>query len=135
MFEDFLTFLVLLTLYSTVRLAQRGSTIDYLLTGLCIGLSVATKFSAMPLLAPFGVACLVRIAVERRFFPIVGKALLALLAVGAAFFAGQPYAILNWERYSHDIEEQSRMVRNAGIFPYTNQYVGTPGRDTWSLRT
>lgn len=124
--DVFLTFLVLLTLYSAVRLAQRGSTVDYLLTGLCIGLSVATKFSAMPLLAPFGVACLVRIAVERRFFPIVGKALLALLAVGAAFFAGQPYAILNWERYSHDIEEQSRMVRNAGLFPYTNQYVGTP---------
>jgi YYY domain-containing protein len=124
--DVFLTFLVLVTLFCAVRLAQRGWTRDYLFTGIGIGLSVATKFSAMPLLAPFGIACLVRIAVERRFFPIVGKALLALVAVGTAFFAGQPYAILNWERYSHDIEEQSRMVRNAGLFPYTNQYVGTP---------
>jgi len=124
--DVFLTFIVLATLFCAVQLSQRGSTRDYLYTGLGIGFAVATKFSALPLLAPFGVACLVRIAVERRFFAVVGKALLALLAVGSAFFLGQPYAILNWARYSHDIEEQSRMVRNAGIFPYTNQYVGTP---------
>ena len=124
--DVFLTFIVLGTLYFAVQLSQRGWTRDYLYTGLGIGFAVATKFSAMPLLAPFGVACLVRIATEKRFFPIVGKALLALIAVGTAFFVGQPYAILNWARYSHDIEEQSRMVRNAGLFPYTNQYVGTP---------
>lgn len=124
--DVFLTFIVLATLFCAVQLSQRGLTRDYIFTGLGIGFALATKFSAMPLLAPFGVACLVRVAVEGRFFPIVGKALLALLAVGSAFFVGQPYAILNWERYSHDIEEQSRMVRNAGLFPYTNQYVGTP---------
>ncbi len=124
--DVFLTFLVLLTLFFAVQLSQRGWTRDYIYTGIGIGLAVATKFSALPLLAPFGVACLVRVAVERRFFPIVGKALLAVLAVGSAFFIGQPYAILNWERYSHDIQEQSGMVRNAGRFPYTNQYIGTP---------
>jgi len=124
--DVFLTFLVLGTLFCAVQLSQRGWNRDYVFTGIGIGLSVATKFSALPLLAPFGVACLVRIAVERRFFPVVGKALLTLLALGAAFFLGQPYAILAWERYSHDIQEQSRMVRNAGMFPYTNQYVGTP---------
>ncbi len=124
--DVFLTLLVLATLFLAVQLSQRGWTRDYVYTGIGIGLAVATKFSALPLLAPFGVACLIRMATERRFFPIVGKALLALLAVGLAFVGGQPYAILNWERYSHDIEEQSRMVRNAGMFPYTNQYVGTP---------
>ena len=124
--DVFLTFLVLITLYCAVQLSQRGRTRDYLYCGIGIGLAVATKFSALPLLAPFGVACLVRVAVERRFFPIVGKALLALLGVAAAFLTGQPYALLNWERYSHDIAEQSRMVRNAGTLPYTNQYVGTP---------
>lgn len=124
--DVFLTFIVLATLFFAVQLSQRGWTRDYLYTGIGIGFAVATKFSALPLLAPFGVACLVRMAVERRFFPIAGKALLALLTVVAAFFVGQPYAFLNWTRYSHDIEEQSRMVRNAGLFPYTNQYVGTP---------
>ena len=124
--DVFLTFIVLATLYFAVQLSQRGWTRDYLYTGIGIGFAVATKFSALPLLAPFGIACLVRIAVERRFFAIVGKALLAMIAVGTAFFIGQPYAILNWTRYSHDIAEQSRMVRNAGLFPYTNQYVGTP---------
>lgn len=124
--DVFLTFLVLATLFFAVQLSQRGWTRDYLYTGIGIGLAVATKFSALPLLAPFGVACLIRVAVEKRFFAIAAKALLALLAVASAFFIGQPYAILGWERYSHDIAEQSRMVRNAGMFPYTNQYIGAP---------
>lgn len=124
--DVFLTFIVLCTLFFSVQLSQRGWTRDYLYAGIGIGFAVATKFSALPLLAPFGIACLVRVAIERRFFAIVGQALVAIIAVVAAFFIGQPYAFLNWARFSHDIEEQSRMVRNAGLFPFTNQYVGTP---------
>jgi YYY domain-containing protein len=51
------------------------------------------------------------------------------LAAGFAaigfFVLGEPYAILD-AQFLHDILEQSRMVRNAGIVPYTNQYIGVP---------
>ncbi len=124
--DVFLTFMVTLALACLVRLVERGWTRDYAIAGIVIGLSLATKFSALPLLAPFGVACLVRMGRERRIVPIMLKALLALLCVGVAFFAGQPYAFLDFTEYARDIGEQSRMVRQAGLLPYTNQYIGVP---------
>ncbi len=122
--DVFLTFLVLLALYFLVGVVQRGSTRDYVYAGIAIGLATATKFSALPLLAPLGVAALVRLARERRLLPILARSLLAVVAVFAAFALGQPYALLDFAAYSHDIAEQSRMVRNAGLLPYTNQYIG-----------
>ena len=91
-----------------------------------IGLPLATKFSALPLLAPLAVACLIRAGRERRVIPIALKGALALLCIGVAFFAGQPYAFLDFAEYARDISEQSRMVRQAGLLPYTNQYIGVP---------
>ena len=52
------------------------------------------------------------------------------MAAGAAtalgFALGQPYALLDPRAFLHDVVEQSQMVRTAGLFPYTNQYVGVP---------
>jgi YYY domain-containing protein len=124
--DVFLTFLVLLALFFLTRLAQRGWTRDYIYAGIAIGFATATKFSALPLLAPLGVAALVRLYEERRLLPIVARGALALLALCLAFACGQPYALLDFKAFSHDILEQSAMVRNAGLLPYTHQYVGTP---------
>lgn len=118
-----LTFLVLLALYCLVNVVQRGRTRDYVLAGVVIGFAAATKFSALPLLAPLGVAGLIRVP-QDGFFRVVGRGLLAVLCVALAFAIGQPYAFLDFANYSRDITEQSRMVRNAGLLPYTNQYIG-----------
>jgi YYY domain-containing protein len=124
--DVFLTFLVTLALYFLVGVVQRGWTRDYIYAGITIGFATATKFSALPLLAPLAVACLVRMARERRVLPVLLKGLLAVVCIGLAFAAGQPYAFLDFTSYYHDVEEQSRMVRQAGLLPYTNQYVGVP---------
>src|SRR5215472_1218173 len=124
--DVFLTFMVTLALYFLVGVVQRGWTRDYVWAGIAIGLATATKFSALPLLAPLGVACIVRAVQERRILPIVLKGLLAVACVALAFAAGQPYALLDFTSYYHDVEEQSRMVRQAGLLPYTNQYIGVP---------
>lgn len=118
-----LTFLVLLALSCLVTVVQRGWTRDYALAGLVIGFAAATKFSALPLLAPLGVAALVRWP-QDGFLRVFGRGVLAILCLVAAFAIGQPYAFLDFASYSRDIEEQSRMVRNAGLLPYTNQYIG-----------
>jgi YYY domain-containing protein len=124
--DVFLTLVVLVALYLLIGLVRRGRTRDYVYSGLAIGLAAATKFSALPLLAPLGVAILFRLFVERRFAAVAGKGVVALLAVAAGFALGQPYAILDFATFSRQITEQSNMVRHAGLLPYTNQYIGVP---------
>ncbi len=121
-----LTFCVLLCLYQLVRVSAEGRTTQFVLAGVFIGLAVATKFSAMPLLLPLGIAALHRYVVERRLVPIAGRCLLAVLAAAAAFALAEPYAVMDFRAFFHDLMEQSGMVRNAGVFPYTTQYMGTP---------
>lgn len=121
--DIFLTFLVTLALYFMVGIVQRGWTRDYLFAGLTIGFAAATKFSALPLLAPLGIACLLRVS-QDGFLPVFGRGLLAVLCIAATFVGGQPYAILDYPQYLRDITEQSGMVREAGRLPYTNQYIG-----------
>src|SRR5262245_22109684 len=122
--DVFLTFLVTLALYCMVGIVQRGWTRDYVFSGIVIGLATATKFSALPLLAPLGVAALVRVARGDGLLRVLLKGVLAVLCIGLAFAAGMPYAFLDFASYYHDVEEQSRMVRQAGLLPYTNQYIG-----------
>ncbi len=121
-----LTFLILLALFFLVRLVETGSLRHYVGAGIAAGLAVATKFSALPIFLAIGIAILYRWIVEgRRLRPVLnGAALLLFIAVG--FFVGQPYAVLDFPAFRKDILEQSRMVREAGIFPYTNQYIGVP---------
>lgn len=121
-----LTFLVLLALYFLVRVVESGRLRHYLGAGIAAGLAIATKFSALPIFLAIGVAVLSRWLVEGRTSraPLRGAVLLLFVAFG--FVLGQPYAILDFQAFRNDIVEQSRMVRHAGIFPYTNQYIGVP---------
>lgn len=121
-----LTFFVLLALSAFTRVSTTGRLRSYLFAGFCIGLAVATKFSAMPLFLPLGVAALTRLVSERRFFAVTGKTLLAVVAAAVGFAVAEPYGLLNFERFYADIHEQSRMVRQAGLLPYTTQYMNTP---------
>jgi 4-amino-4-deoxy-L-arabinose transferase-like glycosyltransferase len=122
-----LTFLVLVCLYFLVRILDTGRIRHYLLAGLFAGVAIATKFSALPILLPIGLTLLYRWwSVEARAPRVIGRGAMLGLLIAIGFFIGQPYAILDFHAFKSDILEQSRMVRNAGIFPYTNQYIGAP---------
>ncbi len=121
-----LTFVVLLALYALVRVAAEGRGYQFLLAGAAIGLATATKFSAMPLFLPLGIAALHRVRTEGRIMPVAQRALLAVAAAVVAFGLAEPYGIIRFDKFYHDIVEQSQMVRNAGAFPFTTQYMGTP---------
>ncbi len=69
-----LTFFVLLALAQFLRVSAEGRWRDFVWAGVAVGCAVATKFSAMPLLLPFGIAALHRWRVERRFLPVAGRA-------------------------------------------------------------
>ncbi len=121
-----LTFFVLLALSQLVAAVERGSWRHFLLAGVAIGTAMATKFSAAPLFLPLAVAGVLRWRQEGRFTVNAAKVAGAVIFAAGAFALTQPYALLNFSRYAHDILEQSNMVRNAGLFPYTNQYMHTP---------
>ena len=86
-----------------------------MLAGMCIGFATATKFSAMPLFLPLGVAALHRYVVERRFLSVASRCALAVVVAVAAFALAQPYALIDFKTFYHDVFEQSTMVRNAGV--------------------
>ncbi|GIW44442.1 MAG: hypothetical protein KatS3mg077_1724 [Candidatus Binatia bacterium] len=121
-----LTFFVLLALSALVSAAERGRWTHFLWGGACIGLAMATKFSAAPLFLPLAVAAFLRWRYEGNLPAHIAKLAAATAMAAASFAAAQPYALLNFARYAHDILEQSNMVRHAGLFPYTNQYMHTP---------
>jgi YYY domain-containing protein len=110
-----------------------------LLTGVASGLAIASKFSALPVLAAPAVAALLMVwrgvqeshqagrALDGRvpFFAIISVAV-AWLAAFAAFFITSPYAILDWETFSRAVlVEQGMMVRGVADFPFTRQYRNT----------
>ncbi|HVN76725.1 MAG TPA: glycosyltransferase family 39 protein, partial [Thermoanaerobaculaceae bacterium] len=121
-----LTFLVLLALTFMVAAAESGGVAAFAGAGAAIGLAVATKFSALPLLLPLAVAAAVMWRRERNARRAVACLALAGACALAAFAVGEPYALLDSRAWIHDILEQSHMVRHAGDVPYTNQYVGVP---------
>lgn len=120
-----LTLLVLFALTLLVRANDSGSARDTLLGGFAIGLAVATKVSALPLFLPLVVAVFAGRR-ERRLVRNIGLVCLAAACAAAGFFLGEPYALLDFRAFSHDVVEQSQMVRNAGWLVYTTQYLGTP---------
>jgi len=121
-----LTFLVLLALTLMVEIVERGRPAAYAAAGAAIGLAVATKFSALPLLLPLAVAAAMRARNDRSVRRALGGLALACACAAAAFACGEPYALLDARGWLHDILEQSGMVRHAGLLPYTTQYIGVP---------
>jgi 4-amino-4-deoxy-L-arabinose transferase-like glycosyltransferase/sugar lactone lactonase YvrE len=121
-----LTFLVLLTLYLLVRVVESGSLRHFLGAGFTTGLALATKFSALPILVPIGTVFLYRWIIDGWRFRTLWRGAAVLLLIVVGFALGQPYAILDFHAFRNDILEQSRMVRHAGLYPYTNQYIGVP---------
>ncbi len=134
------TLMVLLcfaTILFLVRVARSGNLKDSVLAGLFLGLGLATKISLAPILAAYFVAHFMwafglagsddsrDAPFADRIAASVNNAVLGGLFIVAAFLIAQPYALLDWSRFSTDIIEQSEMVRRIRDYPYTRQYIDT----------
>ena len=141
--DTLLTLFVLLSLYSLVRVAQGGGQRWWVAAGLSVGLALATKASAAPLLAPLVLAVLLvawrQVALQEATLPreqrwksfrialgnpVRGLAL-ALAAGLLALLVTQPYAFLDWGRFWGDFAEQREMVQRIRDYPFTRQYADT----------
>ena len=134
--ETFTALLVLAVFWAMLRMLEKRRLRDSLLLGLMVGLAFAPKVSILPLAIPLGLAYYLRLvdsgsgglaglprgAIEQTFL----HALAALAVALAAFFATSPYALLYISNFLGEQAAQAEMARNAGMWPFTIQYVGTP---------
>ena len=133
------TFTVLLTLaciWATLRMVEKRRLRDSALLGLMLGLALSPKVNVLPLLAPLALGYVYRLIDEAEgrwdgvtpevLQKIAGHVLLAGAVALAVLFVTTPYAFIDIGAFIGDVMLQTRMARNAGLFPFTVQYVDTP---------
>ncbi len=128
------TFTVLAVL-GGVTMVQERTLRAAVVTGLAAGLAVASKFSALPVLAIPITAVVLWLAMAHRDAPghaarSQARALVALVlafvVMGIAFFIASPYAVLDWSRFvKATLVDQGQMVRGVADMPFTRQYRNT----------
>jgi YYY domain-containing protein len=127
------TTFTLLALHGALRIYDRRGTGAALLTGLGIGLAVASKYSALPIAAAPLVAAYLSVAhaVPEEREAARRQALRdVLIAWGlslAVFAVTSPFVFLDWQNFWQAVvKEQGDMVSGIADFPFTRQYRGTP---------
>jgi len=132
------TTFTMLAVYGGMRMAEEARPRDAVLTGVGMALAVASKFSALPILAVPVIAVYMwyrrqspaverQVADERRLRSM-GISLLVTAYVVAlvVFVVTSPYVILDWPNFKQAVLiEQGAMVRGDADFPFTRQYRGT----------
>ena len=134
--ETFSVFFTLATLWAMVRMVERRRVRDSVLLGVMLGLALAPKVNVLPLLAPLALVYWYRFwdEVESTWFEVTPELVLPVLrdaavcgvVAVAVFFVTAPYAFIDFGEFVSDLAFQTRMANNAGLVPFTVQYVDTP---------
>ena len=134
--ETFTVLMTLAVIWATLRMMEKRRLRDSALLGLMLGLALAPKVNVLPLLAPLALGYAYRVVDEAEgrwdgvtpevLQKIAGHVLLAGAVALAVFFVTTPYAFIDIGAFIGDVMLQTKMARNAGLFPFTVQYVETP---------
>jgi YYY domain-containing protein len=127
------TTFTLLALYGSLLLYGRRSSGAALVTGVGIGLAVASKFSALPIVAAPLVAVVLsamRASPDERW-AVRRLGLRNLVVAGVVSFVvfavTSPFVFLDFDNFWQAVvKEQGDMVSGVADFPFTRQYRGTP---------
>ena len=130
------TTFVVLAVYGSVLMVQERSWRGVFLAGVGAGLAIASKFSALPILAVPVTATLIRLWTDasqngmngegRRAGSALFSLLVSFLVATFAFLISSPYAVLDWVSFIQaTLVEQGRMVRGVVDLPFTRQYRNT----------
>ena len=125
--DTLLTLFVVLSILGAVGAAARRTWGASAMAGAAVGLALATKASAAPLMLPLFLAHLppLNAGWRQEWTGCAVRLGLALGAVAAVLVVGQPYMFLDWEVFRADVAEQSEMVRRIRDYPFTRQYADT----------
>jgi len=130
-----LAFFVLGTLLAACRLAECGRPLDALLAGVWAGLALGTKFSAALLVLPLGTACALapgarKGRVSLPLSPLSGGSRRGMRGPGwgcgvaalVAFAFTNPFALVAFPTFWHNVAEQVAIARGVLDVPYTRQF-------------
>jgi 4-amino-4-deoxy-L-arabinose transferase-like glycosyltransferase len=123
----FMSALLTAGLLQAVRFAQRGRTRDAVWMGLAGGLTMASKFNGVTLIAGVASAYVVAWLAHKRTLKDLLSFCLPLTLAGwfLAFALFEYYAIRDPYTYVAAIGVQAKMVNGVTDWPYTRQYVHT----------
>ena len=134
--ETFSVFFTLTSFWAMWRMLERKRLRDSAILGLMLGLAIAPKVSILPILAPMFLIYCYRALDEveghwenitlNLMQRILWHAALAAVIAGGVFFISAPYAILDLRSFVGDLAAQTEMAGNAGLWPFTIQYIDTP---------
>jgi hypothetical protein len=101
--EPFLLVMILATLLASVQAAEAPSLGRFVLAGFLAGLACSTKYNALPTVVAVGAAVVAaRHREGRRWWsaPVDARLLAAGAASVAGFFAGSPFVIAAWSKFT-----------------------------------
>ena len=130
--ETFSILLLLASCWAMLRVVEMRRLRDSLLLGLLVGLAMTPKLSVFMIIVPLLLTYGGRLKDSRggdrtaAIKETAGHALAAGIVALAAFFLLTPYALLDLPNFIGEQAAQANMARNAGLWPFTIQYVGTP---------
>ena len=134
--ETFSVLFIMASFWAMWRMVERKQLRDSAILGLILGLALAPKVSILPILAPMFLVYWYRVLDEvdgewSQITPelvqrIFSHAALAGAVAAGVFFISAPYALLDVGAFVGDLAAQTRMARNAGLWPFTIQYIDTP---------
>lgn len=117
-----LTFFILLTLFFLIKFLENPTFKNILLIGISFGLALATKISAVILLAPILISFLFK--PHTKFSLTIYYLLLTTITAFIVFLITMPFAFLDFKNFWQQTLAQQAMTKSAFAFPYTLQYVG-----------
>ena len=134
--ETFSVFFLVASFWALLRMMELGRMRDSLLLGAMVGLAMAPKVSVLTLVLPLGLAYFWRvwdssggrwraITAEKIQGPFAQAYAAGAVAL-AVFFLLTPYALLDFDSFIGDLVAQTDMAKQAGLWPFTYQYVNTP---------
>jgi hypothetical protein len=105
---------VCLSLWGSAGIAARGRRRDYAIAGIGLGLAAATKYTGGIVVLPLLVLALSRMREPaRRWFAVRWLAAAGLIAL-AAFIVANPYSVLDFHAFIHQLARQSSESRQNG---------------------
>ena len=133
--EPFTNLFTLAAFWFMLQVLERRRVRDSALLGLFVGLAFATKLSVLPLLVPLALLYgyllrrILRDSTAEERPELIERLAVRLLLAGATaaaiYIFWTPYALLSFPEFLEWNLREVEIVRNAGIVPYTVQYIGT----------
>lgn len=125
--ENFLTLSLITLTYFSVKLYENPTKKLYLLIGILLGITIATKttglsFALLPGIATFLLLVKKKITFRNAFIGLAGTGLIT----GLVFTLFSPFTFLNWEKFIESMQFENSVVLGTNPVPYTLQFTHTP---------